>query len=246
MSKKLSKESLLLLEEKVAGFNMAAGKFISKYPAFSIGVMGATIGTGLGTLEAKANISFDLALKGKKSKFFGNTEKSKLKRKSYVKRHALMVGASWGLSGVYIGNFAKKSPSGSRNTYARTPRTDSFKVMGIDKTTIKTKAELKKVHRTMIFKYHPDKGGSTKKMQEINIAMEDIRRTGWYQKLAHILLDKLAASGTSFTNFVSKGAKATQLPLQTMKATSKQLSKPKPAVTSAKASNDFARLNVGK
>lgn len=72
---------------------------------------------------------------------------------------------------------------------------------------------------------------------------------------AEALFNKLAAFGTAPTNFISGGAKsmlkqkanrATQMPLQTVKETSKQLPKPKAAATSAKASNDFARLNVGK
>ena len=72
---------------------------------------------------------------------------------------------------------------------------------------------------------------------------------------AQALFDKLAVFGTAPTNFIAGGAKsmikqkenmATQMPLQTVKATSKQLPNPKAAVTTAKASNDFARLNVGK
>jgi hypothetical protein len=70
---------------------------------------------------------------------------------------------------------------------------------------------------------------------------------------AEALFDKLAAFGKA-PNFIGGGAKtikqmatkAPQMSLQTMKETSKVLPKPRAAATSAKSSNDFARLNVGK
>lgn len=69
---------------------------------------------------------------------------------------------------------------------------------------------------------------------------------------AQALFDKLAASGTAPTisggakTIKQMGTKMPRMPLNTMKETTNLLANPKAAVTSAKASNDFARLNVGK
>lgn len=66
------------------------------------------------------------------------------------------------------------------------------KIPGLGK--VKTKADAKKAYRAAAMKSHPDKGGSTEKMQEVNAAWESFKNSPLYEKLAMPHWIKLASA----------------------------------------------------
>lgn len=50
----------------------------------------------------------------------------------------------------------------------------------------KTKAEVKRKFRVTAMKNHPDRGGSTDQMADINNAWEEVQKSSWFSKLAFL------------------------------------------------------------
>jgi hypothetical protein len=48
----------------------------------------------------------------------------------------------------------------------------------------KTKAEVRKKYYQAAMKHHPDRGGKPEDMKRINNAMDEIKNSSWFQKLA--------------------------------------------------------------
>ena len=61
-----------------------------------------------------------------------------------------------------------------------------LKIWGVNKNTIKTKDQIKKIFRNLAMKNHPDKGGADEKMKEITKAWGEIKGSEWFSKLAYV------------------------------------------------------------
>lgn len=60
---------------------------------------------------------------------------------------------------------------------------DKYKnILGIN--SVKTKAEAKAIFKQQALKHHPDRGGSTEKMKEVNEAWDNVKNHDWFKKLA--------------------------------------------------------------
>lgn len=59
---------------------------------------------------------------------------------------------------------------------------------------VKTKAEAKKAYRDAAYQAHPDRGGDTEKMKDINASWDDFKNSPLYEKLAMAYWSKLASA----------------------------------------------------
>lgn len=86
---------------------------------------------------------------------------------------------------------SKRGPSQSGSgAWTRTNQPDveglrGAETMGLGR--LKTKAEFRKKWHEAARKHHPDMGGSTEKMQEVNRTFEAFKKSRAYEKLAHLL-----------------------------------------------------------
>lgn len=82
-----------------------------------------------------------------------------------------------------VGPTTRYKPTVFKKEYeART----TFKNFGVDTSRIKTKKQFDERYRFLAKKHHPDIGGSTKNMQTINVAKDNLKKSDWYEKLAAI------------------------------------------------------------
>lgn len=70
------------------------------------------------------------------------------------------------------------------------PVDSHLKSFGLNSKSYKTKAEYTKHFKTELHKNHPDKGGSTKKFQNLSAARDSVHKSPWFNKLAHLILKK--------------------------------------------------------
>jgi hypothetical protein len=83
---------------------------------------------------------------------------------------------------------AKRPPDGGWTRAKRPPDTEgAHAATGMGFGGLRTKAEFKKKWHEAARKHHPDMGGTTEKMQEVNRAFEDFKNSPAYEKLAHLL-----------------------------------------------------------
>lgn len=97
-------------------------------------------------------------------------------------------------------SYRQYSRRNQRRYYGRAPgtyrSTDSLlKTLGTTQKNIKSKKDLKKLHRELTKKYHPDTNPSAgTKMRDINSAMDDLKKSPWYGMLKEAIL-KLKNNG---------------------------------------------------
>ncbi len=87
----------------------------------------------------------------------------------------------------------------------------AIKTLNINKSSVKTKAQVKKIFRAAAMKSHPDKGGSEDIMKEVVGAWTSIKNSGWFSKLAYErapYIPKTAVSGRLVTNAADVSGKA--------------------------------------
>ena len=70
------------------------------------------------------------------------------------------------------------------------------KVLGVNLGKLKTKSEFKKAWQSAARKHHPDVGGSTDTMQQVNKAFQDMKSSGAYEKLSMAYWPMLASTLT--------------------------------------------------
>ena len=142
---------------------------------------GATIGGGVGAYKSR------------------NQKKGKI---DAILRGARKGGSIGLLGGLWAAGTIKrmKNPGGrSYGGYGRSgssfrsprPSSSDLGTIGVN-TGAKTKKEVTDAYKKMVKKHHPDLGGDTAKMQEVNSAMDNIKKTDWFQKLAYLMIEKTA------------------------------------------------------
>lgn len=159
-----------------------------------LGGVSGLIGAGIGASEG---------VKYNQGGLFKKPTKGKEERKKNIKHFALVGGAlgALGIPALYIGAKGKLGRKwyesvGSAGAKARKHPSDfkdMFKEHDIDLKKIKTKEQFTKTYRNLAKKYHPDVNktpGAEEKFKDINNAVENLRKSDWYEKLA-LLLDSL-------------------------------------------------------
>lgn len=73
----------------------------------------------------------------------------------------------------------------SSGAMGRSSKADLLKELGVP-DSVSTKAEITRAYRDKARQHHPDKGGDPEKMKRLNDAMEKIRESSWFSKLAFL------------------------------------------------------------
>jgi len=144
-------------------------KNILKHPVAKGMAAGSTIGAGMGYLGADKDKKLRGTLGG-----------------------AGLGGFSGGLAGVVhkVNTDSAKARAGwshQRSPFHGGPSLDEhLKNLGVKKSNTFTKAEVKQKFRDQARKHHPDVGGSTHKMQDINNSWSNVQNSDWFKKLSHV------------------------------------------------------------
>lgn len=176
------------------GFGEKAKTVLKTPNPLTWGAIGAGAGVGLGGVSGSLGASLKsphyLAFKKDYKEKNPNATSDEVDS-AFIRSTMALNAAGLGLSGASWG-FALKSVGGGRSySGGARPRgpmsgagqSNLWKELGITGNEA-TKAEVLKKYKDAARTTHPDMGGSNEGMQRLNSAIEEIKKSSWFQKLA--------------------------------------------------------------
>lgn len=214
------------LPEKVAfwqGFKSQAEKvktFVKNPDPVTWGVLGAGAGAGLGAgggkIDAWIRSPQYLRFKQDYRERHPKAKEDEI-QSEWIRKNTLISAGLLGAAGAFYGKAFKDINKfrGGTGGWHHNPRPQGpmsgasldqiKKLLGVTGSET-TKAEVLKKYRDAARKAHPDVGGSNEKMQQINSAIEELKKDSWFQKLAFFL----DGSGQFFSG-IGKGSDRSNL-----------------------------------